>query len=86
MRARSSLQQIILGPFETLAYFAGLLPLLAHPLHSHDGLDHRETSSELFLRRAALAAVLGLDAHLGYHAEVGVVTVGGSMLDDNPKG
>lgn len=84
MRARSSLKQIVLGAFETLAYFAGLLPLLAHSLHSHDGLDHGETGSELFSGRAALAAVLGLHAHLGDHAEVGVVTVGGSMLDDKP--
>ncbi|KAB8273082.1 hypothetical protein BDV30DRAFT_115779 [Aspergillus minisclerotigenes] len=73
-RRLSSLQHLVLGPFEALAYFLRLLPLLAHALHPYNCFDHGDAGLELLSWAAKHSAVTGLDSHLGDHSEIGFVT------------
>ena len=73
-RRLSPLQHLVLGPFEALAYFLGLLPLLAHALHPYNCFDHEDAGLELLSWAAKHTAITGLNSHLGDHSEVGLVT------------
>ena len=70
----SSLQHLILGPFEALAYFLRLLPLLAHALHPYNCFDHEYAGLELLSWAAKHTAITGLNSHLRDHSEIGFVT------------